>query len=270
MATSERFVCDRVAGIRLRALHWGNPTAPPLILLHGGGANARWWDHIAESFSRDFHVVALDFRGHGDSDHTEEVRVGAFDDDLDSLIEHLGARQPILVGHSMGGHVALDRASRHPETRALVLLDILGGATPRDKRVARLALSLRRTYRSREEAIARFRFFPPAPGAKASLRRAIGAASVREEEDGRWGFAFDPRWFGLPARKRPELSSIVCPTLLVRGAQSELLTPDHAQAMVATLPKGQFCEIPDAGHHVQIEQPQAVVRAIQDFLAPLA
>lgn len=270
MTTSERFVCDRVAGVRLRAVHWGDPTHATLVLLHGGGANARWWDHIAENFSRNFHVVALDFRGHGESDHPEQVKVGAFDDDLEGLLEHLGERQPILVGHSMGGHVALDHAARHPKTRALVLLDIVGGATSRDKRVARLALSLRRTYRSRDEAIRRFRFFPPAPGASASLRQAIATASVREEGDGRYGFAFDPRWFSLPARKRPELSSIVCPTLLVRGTQSELLLPDHAQAIVAALPNGQLCEIPGAGHHVQIEQPQAVVRAIEEFLAPLA
>lgn len=270
MAASERFVCDRVTGVRLRAIHWGDPARTTLVLLHGGGANAHWWDHLAVPLSDTFHVVALDFRGHGESDQPEQLKVGAFNDDLGGLLEHLGESRPILVGHSMGGHVALDHAARHPETRALVLLDIVGGAAPREKRVARLALSLRRTYRSRDEAIRRFRFFPPAPNASASLRRSIATASVREEPDGRFGFAFDPRWFSLPGRQRPPLSSIACPTLLVRGTRSKLLAPENARAIVAAFPNGQLCEIPGAGHQVQIEQPQAVLRAIEAFLAPMA
>ena len=270
MGTSERFACNRTEGVRLRTIHWGDPVRPLLVLLHGGGANAHWWDHLAQPLAQSFHVVALDFRGHGESDHPKDLKVGAFNDDLEELLEHLGNPHPILIGHSMGGHVALDHAARHPETRALVLLEIVGGATPRSRRVARLALSLRRSYRSREEAIRRYRFLPPAPGVSPTLRHAIATASVREESDGRFGFAFDPRWFSLPSRPRPALSSILCPTLLVRGETSDLLSPDGARAIIKEFPNARLCEIASAGHHAHLEEPSAALEILLEFLAPFA
>ena len=134
---------------------------------------------MARPLAERFQVVAPDFRGHGRSDHPEDRPVGAFNDDLEAVLGVLGRSDVILVGHSMGGHVALDHASRHPETRVLALLDIVGGARSRTRRMARLALSLRRNYASREEAIARYRFLPTAPLANEELRTAIAAASTR-------------------------------------------------------------------------------------------
>jgi len=121
-------------------LQWGDPAHPQLIFLHGGGANGNWWRHIAPSFADRFHVVALDFRGHGDSERPDELVVGAFNDDLEALLDHLnrnesaltsnrgGNRRPtVLVGHSMGAHVAFDHASREA-VQALVLIDPSRGA----------------------------------------------------------------------------------------------------------------------------------------------
>lgn len=268
--SSRHFESERIPGLRLRALCWGDASRVPLVLLHGGGANAHWWDHLAPALAEDFFVVAPDFRGHGDSDHPAELVVGAFNDDLEAILDRLGRSDIVLVGHSMGGHVALDHASRHPETRGLVLLDIVGGAPRRARRIARLALSLRRTYASREEALARYRFVPAAPLASEAIRAAIAAASIKEEADGRFGFDFDSRWFSVPSRERPPLSSIRCPTLLVRGETSEMLVRESAEAMVREFPDARLCEIPAAGHQVQIEAPGAVLAAILEFAAPFA
>jgi pimeloyl-ACP methyl ester carboxylesterase len=267
-ARSERFSAEGLDGVHLRVLQWGDPSARKLILLHGGGANSHWWSHLAPPLARLFHVLALDFRGHGESDHPTELVVGAFNDDLDALLSHLGTREVSLVGHSMGGHVALDHASRNPATRSLALIDISRGAGRRSGRATRLALALRRSYPTAEEAIRRFRFVPEARHATEALRASIAEASLRQEADGRFSYAFDRRWFGVPARPRPELSNVRCRTLLLRGSESPLLTREGANEIVAELPNAELCEIPEAGHHAQIDQPQRVLDALTDFLRP--
>jgi pimeloyl-ACP methyl ester carboxylesterase len=191
--------------------------------------------------------------------------VGAFSDDLEALLEHLGDPRPILVGHSMGGGVAMDHAARH-SVRGLVALDVSRGASKRSRRVARLALTLGRTYPTREAAIARYRFLPTSDRASEELRSHIASHSVREEKDGRFGFKFDPRWFSLPARPRPNLGDITCPALLVRGGASPLLTAEGAQEIVAELPQGRAVCIEDAGHHVHLDQPEAFLGALVPFL----
>jgi pimeloyl-ACP methyl ester carboxylesterase len=263
----DRFALPSLAGIHLNSVQWGNPDDPKLVLLHGGGANISWWEHLAPSLAEKFHVVALDFRGHGDSDFPEVLEPGAFNRDLEWLLEHVGTREAVLIGHSMGGHVALDHASRYPETLGVVAIEISRGGDRRERRRTRLALAARRTYRSREEALRRFRFLPPAPGADEVLRHGIAERSIREEPDGRFGFKFDPRWFGLPPGPPLEASSIACPVLLIRGEVSGLLTAAGAAGLVAELPSARSIEIAGAGHNVHLERPDAVLEAIHGFLA---
>lgn len=263
---SERFTRPRLGGLHLHAFHCGSDRQGKLVLLHGAGANAHWWDHLAPALAERFHCVALDFRGHGDSDFPEELRPGAFSEDLDALLEHLAAPGVILVGHSLGAHVALERAARSANTSALILIDFTRGASRSRRRATRLALTLGRSYRTREEAIRRFRFLPEAADASEALRQHIAARSVREEPDGRFGFKFDPRWLGVPARRAPDLRDVRCPTLLVRGANSPLLTREGALEITAEIPDARLVEIPDAGHHVHIDQPELVLRALTDFL----
>jgi len=267
---SERFTASAIDGTVLHALHWGEVGRPILVLLHGGGANAHWWDHLAPALATCFHVVALDFRGHGDSDRTEEIAAGAFELDLAALLAHLGSDRVVLAGHSMGARVALDHATRTARTRALVLLDPARGASRRSHRTARLALTLRRSYRTREDAISRFRFVPPADHVSETLRRDIAAKSLQREPDGRFGYKFDPRWFALPARPRPELSTVSCLTLVLRGSESLLLSRDGARETSAEIPHARWIEIEGAGHHVHLDQPERVLSAMLDFLEPFA
>ncbi len=264
---TERFAAAPGGEPTLHALHFGTPGNPALVLLHGGGANAHWWDHVAPALAERFHVVALDFRGHGDSDWPDALEPGAFERDLEALLAHLGRSDVHLVGHSMGGHVALAHAARHPETRAVCAIDPARGATRRDRRRARLALAARRSYRSREEAIERFRFLPPAPQAPESLRRAIALHSVRAEPDGRFSFKFDPRWFGLPRGRGLALEEVACPVLVLRGEQSPLLTESGLAELLERLPDGRGLSIPGAGHNVHLERPAEVLRALSTFLA---
>jgi pimeloyl-ACP methyl ester carboxylesterase len=269
-ACSQFFSTPSLGGVRLHAIHWGDASAPRLVLLHGGGANAHWWDHLAPTFAERFRVVALDFRGHGDSDWPREVEVGAFARDLAALLEHLGGAAPVLMGHSMGGHIALEHAARHGGVRALVAIEVVRGAVAGQSRRMRLALGFRRSYRTREEALERYRFLPPAPHASEALRARLAAHSLREEPDGRFGFKFDPRWFGLPPNPRPPLARIACPTLIVRGAESTLLSAEGAAAVAAEIPGARVAVIEGAGHNLHLEQPAAFLAEAQAFLAGLA
>jgi pimeloyl-ACP methyl ester carboxylesterase len=239
---------------------------PPIVLLHGGGANAHWWGHLGPRLATTSPVYALDFRGHGESDFPSEREIGAFNLDLEALLVHLGRQDVHLVGHSLGAAVAFDHASRFTATRSASLVDLSRGAAPGTGRRARLALSLRRTYPSREEAIARFRFLPETSQPSEALRRSIAEHSVRKEPDGRFGYQFDPAWFALPARARPDPTSVTCPVLLIRGADSQLLSAEAAHSLVEALPDGRLTEISGAGHHVLIDQPDELLSALDRFI----
>lgn len=266
----ERFTRPELEGVRLRVLHWGGGPKTPLALLHGAGANAHWWDHLAEALAADRPVAALDFRGHGDSDFPETVRPGALADDLDALLAHLGWADAVLVGHSLGAHVALDRAAREPaRTRGLALLDPARGATPSRRRATRLALHLRRSYASFEEAVARFRFLPGAAGAEEALRRGIAERSVRLEPDGRYGYKFDPRWMSVATRAAPDPAAVRCPVLVLRGETSPLLTREGAEQWRAELGGARVVEVPEAGHHVHLDRPERALELLAEFLAEL-
>jgi pimeloyl-ACP methyl ester carboxylesterase len=237
----------------------------PVILLHGGGANAHWWDQLAGRIASQRQVYALDFRGHGDSEHPKNYFVGAFNIDLEAMVDWLGREDVILIGHSLGAAVALDHASRFAATRGIVLVDLARGGTPGGGRRARLALSLRRTYRTRDEAIERYRFLPESSHPDEKIRLYIAERSIQVEPDGRFGYKFDPKWFGLPSRPRPDLEQVLFPCLLVRGGESTLLSSEAATEFITQLASGRLIEIPGAGHHVLIDQPDRLLVAIEDF-----
>jgi pimeloyl-ACP methyl ester carboxylesterase len=258
--------------VTLHCLQWeGEPNADsparaPIILLHGGGANAHWWDQVARRLAPSGPVYALDFRGHGDSEYPDDRFVGAFNMDLEAILAWIGRQDVYLVGHSMGAAVALDHASRVPATRGLVLVDLARGGPPRSGRRARLALAHRRSYRSREDAISRYQFLPESNQPDEDIRVYIAERSVRAEADGRFGFKFDPKWFSLPSRPRPDLARVLCRTLLVRGADSPLLSREAASEFVSGLRSGHLAEIAGAGHHVLIDQPDRLFEELQSFL----
>jgi pimeloyl-ACP methyl ester carboxylesterase len=258
--------------VLLHCLDWEPELAPerhalaPIILLHGGGANAHWWDHLACRLASRRQVYALDFRGHGDSAYPDERFVGAFNTDLEAMISWLGREDVYLIGHSLGAAVALDHASRFAATRGIVLVDLARGGKPGGGRRARLALSLRRNYRTREEAIERFRFLPESSRPDEAIRAYIAERSVQLDPDGRFGYKFDPGWFGLPPPPRPDLSRVLCPSLLVRGSESTLLSDEAATNFVSRLVAGRLVEIPDAGHHVLIDQPDRLFVVLENFL----
>lgn len=269
-ARSERFTRPELAGIHLHAMHWGAADAPAMVLAHGGGANGHWWTRLAPELAAAFHVVALDFRGHGESDFPESILEGDFESDLQAVLDHLEAPEAILVGHSMGGEVTLRvAAGGRARPRAAILIDLARGRSDRDRRMLRRALTIRHAYRTREEAVERFRFVPPAVHADEALRREIAGRSVHQDGDGRWSFKADPSWVrALPTGPLDE-ARVACPTLFLRGAESGVCSEQGARSLLAGLPHGRLVTVPRAGHHVHLDAPDATAREIRRFLHDL-
>lgn len=265
-----RFTRPGLDGVHLHARIQGDADAPCVVLLHGGGANLHWWDEIAPRLAAHFRVVALDFRGHGDSDHPEELVVGAFHRDLEALLEELGTDEVALVGHSMGGHVALDHACAHPSVWGLVTVEVSFGSAVRERRRTRLALQFRREYATFEEAVARYRLLPHTPGVSEERRHELARHSIQALPGGTFAYKFDPRWFGLPSAPHGKLGDLRCPCLVIRGADSSLLTREGAESLVAKLPRGELLEVPDSGHNVHLEAPEVVAGAIEAHLSACA
>ncbi|MFN9358312.1 MAG: alpha/beta fold hydrolase [Alphaproteobacteria bacterium] len=244
--TSHSFVSQR---LKLRYVDWGNPGAPPLILLHGGRDHSRSWDWTAEALRTKWHVIAPDLRGHGDSEWSPDVDYGTLANlyDLAQLIHQQGLAPVTIVAHSFGGNIALRYAGTYPENvRRLVAIEGLGPsprmladrlAKPPGKRLrdwieAKRASAGRtpRKYASIDEALQRMK------EANAYLSdaqaRHLTIHGVSQNEDGTYSWKFDPYMrifppFDMAQADIEQLwAAISCPTLLMYGEKSWASNPE--------------------------------------------
>jgi pimeloyl-ACP methyl ester carboxylesterase len=265
-----------IRGFRLHYLAWGDPAHPPLILLHGITGHARTWDTLATALADRWHVLALDQRGHGDSDPAPdgEYTVGAMADDLEAFADALGYRRFTLLGLSMGGRVAIGFTGAHPErVERLVLVDIAPEIHPAGMaRIRTLIANAPESIESEEWAVETAMAANPRADV-AELRHRIKHA-LKREPDGTltWKYARDLReMMRRGGRREPmdlweRLTRITCPTLLVRGAESDVLSPELAARVVASLRDGRLVEVPDAGHTVPGDRPVQFVEVVRRFL----
>lgn len=258
-------------GLRLRCRDWGGP-GRPLLALHGLAAHAHWWDPVGPHLAGRIRLLALDWRGHGQSAWPRPAAYRTEDlvDDLRAVIDRLELRGLVLAGHSMGGHAALAFAARHPDRLdRLVVLD----AKPRANvdRLRRLREGPPRSrveFPTRAAALARFRLRPPETVAPPALVRAIGRHGVHRVAAGRWVYRFDPEYDRrrIPLDAWPLLERIPVPTLILRGEHSTVLPREVAERMAKLLPSARLEEIGGAHHHVTLDAPAAVARAILEWL----
>jgi pimeloyl-ACP methyl ester carboxylesterase len=258
-----------VNGARIAYRAWGPAGSDGVVLVHGGAAHARWWDHIAPLLARDVRVVAPDMSGHGDSDHRETYRLDQWAAEVVAVAPAGGiSGRPFVIGHSMGGLVALRAGARHgPGLRAVAAIDSpVRDFTP-EERAARdgQAFGSLRVYPSREQAISRFRTLPAQETLPYVLRH-VAETSVREV-DGGWSWKFDPGVFTRdPAVHEPVLP-VDCPAILMSGefgllaGQTPNRLTDRAGRPVPTL------EIPGAAHHVMLDSPRALIASLRTLIA---
>ncbi len=266
---------DRVVtanGVRLHYVEWGAPDRPAMLLLHGGSAHARWWDFCIAPLLDRYRVLSLDLRGHGDSEWsaTADYDLETHVDDVLAVIDALALRDFVLVGHSFGGMVALATAAR-PEAQlaALVLIDTRAQV---GERAARFMEALRKmahpVFQSADDAVRRFRLLPVATGASPEVLAHVARHAIRERDDGTWTLKFDRRAIAntRPCDLTPALAAVRCPLLVVRAAESELMSREVLEEMCAAVPGAQGVEIAASHHHIMLDQPLALAAALNRFL----
>ena len=246
-----------------------------MLFIHGGSAHAHWWDFIAPAFVDDFHVLALDLRGHGESEWPKDWEYSSlhYTSDLEQVIDRWGLGAPVLLGHSMGAHNVLVYASRNSaKLRAMVAID-----TPPD--YSKYAVEFLRTYaekpprrfESHEEAIASFKVLPRETRARKEILDHIARHTYKRTEDGSWTHKLDRRTLMRePLQVWDQLSQIKCPALIVKVTQSPVLDIEAARRMIAILPDARLTEIADSFHHVMFDNPVALIAALRSFAAELS
>lgn len=270
MQAHDRFI--RINGLTLHYREWGNPGAPPVVLLHGGSAHAHWWDFFGDAIADTYRVLALDLRGHGDSEHADPpaYRIADYAVDLAAFADALPVPRFHLVGHSLGGIVATAYAGRAPErVRSLVIVD----SQPRISHAgAHYMLRLHNFpqlhYRDHAEAVRRFRLLPKATSAAPEVLAHVAAHSFRQVADGRWTLKFDRE--SLAHAEAQDLTNVLaslrCPLLLIRGEHSTLVSSRALAVMRAAAPRAAAVDIPNAHHHVMLDDPPEFARIVRGFL----
>jgi pimeloyl-ACP methyl ester carboxylesterase len=259
-----------VAGTTIRYRAWGDRGQPGVVLVHGGAAHSRWWDHVAPLLAAGRRVAAMDLSGHGDSGRRTVYSLDIWADELIAVAEAAGiAGPPVLVGHSMGGFVTLTAARRHGAvlTGVLAIDSPVRELTPEEKAARdRQAFGPLRVYPSREEALKRFRPIPDEGPVLSYVVDYIAAESIREVPGG-WSWKFDPKIFGRPALSPSLLTTVDCRVALFR-AERGLVSEQMGEVMYDRLGRAApLIEIPDAGHHIMLDQPLALVTGLRTLLA---
>jgi pimeloyl-ACP methyl ester carboxylesterase len=243
-----------------------------VLLLHSLGAHSHWWDWTAPLLAERHHVVALDLRGHGSSDRAEPPAYRAADHvrDIIEVLERLGWRSPLVIGHSLGGYVGINLAALHPNrVAALVVADTMTEWSTQEAEWATGALERPEPeFNSLEAAVARYRLRPSETTASAEMIRHLAEEAFRERRPGVWQYVFDRR---VLADSRPDaqpiLSGVLCPTLVVRGAGSSIMDKPSWLRVATSVKRGQFAEVKGAFHHLILDDPPQFVEVVSRWLA---
>jgi pimeloyl-ACP methyl ester carboxylesterase len=263
-----------IAGIRLRLQDYGAAGKPQMLCLHGGAANAHWYDFVAHGFSADYHMRAIDLRGHGDSqwDASPVPSYGYHRHaaDVNELAAKLDLRDFVLMGHSMGGMIGSIYAATYPgRVKAFMLVDTTIKFTP--ERIAGFgAISNRegRHYASQEEFIKNYKVHPGGSTAAPEILRHIAFNSGRQFADGRWRHKVDRKVYSNRelVDSFPLWNKIKIPTLLMKGDRSARIDPPTVAEVKSRAPQVRVAEVANSDHHITLDNPAGFIQAARAFL----
>ena len=266
-----------INGLRLHYIDWPREGAQTMLLVHGFAGHALSWDVFGEAMSRHFNVIALDQRGHGDSEWAGEYSTEHSIADLREFIAALELDRIVLVGHSMGARNSIAYLSRHPErVEKFVIVDMGPELNPAGGRRIRDGWrNSQDVFDSREQAFGQLRAVNQRPPLEHHRSRVYHG--LKQTPEGKWTWKYDKKLRtgeGLrPAGPSPSAeeywsmwAGIPCPSLLVRGGVSDLLAPETAAKMAAVNSRCTLVEIPGAGHSVPMDKPVDFEQAVAAWL----
>ena len=261
-------------GITLHYQEWGPVDCAPIVLLHGLRAYGQWFEEFCEVAAARFRLIALDQRGRGKSGWAGKggYTTDHYVSDLQALVQQLRLSRLSLIGHSMGGTNVVNYAARHPfDLKSVVIVDAAPEVDPAG--IARIRGELGRTpasFANLDEA----RRFLAGLHSRATPRSLDTRLQwmLKPNDDGTIGWRIDPQIFDPsmtpdpPQRMWQALAAIQCPTLMVRGMESDIVSRDAARRAIGVVAKGQFVEVPNAGHMIVEENPRGFTDVVLPFL----
>ena len=272
-------------GLRFHYREWGDTrTRHAVLMLHGYAETSEAWSEIAQDLAREFRVIAIDQRGHGqtdrasDHDYTRATQM----EDLEAIVESLGLRSVTLIGHSMGGANAICYAAEHPEmVTALIVVETAPEVLRSGIESVRRLMATGDKFASLEQAMEAFRPYLPYASSEQVERRVRGSFTVND--DGMYVWDFDPAFRDAtvrppdpdPGQRRvadlwDDVDRIQCPTMIMRGAETDMLTPEAIQRLHRRIAGSRVSLIEDAGHNVPTDQPSALALNVREFLQSIA
>jgi esterase len=263
--------------LRIHYLDWGAASAAPVVCVHGYTSSAQAFNAPARHFQARVRLVVPDVRGHGESAWSPTGAYQYADQvgDLAVFVDALGLGQFTLIGTSMGGIIAMAYAGEHPDRlRGLVVNDIGPDAETGSQRITETVGSRPEEFATLDEAMAyRRQVSPITAGRSEDDQRELALGVLRQHADGRWLWKMDPAYIrqrvqeGPPRRPPlwPVLQRLPCPTMVIWGTDSDVLSEAQALRMVETLPKGQLVSVPGVGHAPTLMEP-AALSALERFL----
>jgi pimeloyl-ACP methyl ester carboxylesterase len=264
---ADRFVT--VNGLRIHYVDWGGADKPPLILIHGLDRVARTFDHVAPHFASRFRVIAIDMRGHGDSDWDPQARYVVEDHvtDLEGLVQQLGLRNITLWGNSTGGRVVQVFAGKHPELVSRVISEDVGPERPQQisDSYARRVKQEDQGWASEEELLA---ILLKSPSASEAVVKPYVRYGTKRRADGRIVWKRDPNLVkGFVATDLWQyVGKIRAPILYVIGGRSKIVPPETQEELKKRLPNAQIVTLPDTGHYPSDEKPAEFLAIVDRFL----
>jgi pimeloyl-ACP methyl ester carboxylesterase len=274
-----------VQGVPIELLTWGEVGRPGLLFLHGNAAHAEWWSFIAPLLTPAYRVAAISWSGMGGSGWRDAYAPEIFAEEIFAAAEaaelFASATKPVVIAHSFGGVPAVHAAAQGGERlRAVVVID-----TPLLSPEMRKAREAKRPpprtpkphniYRTLEDALRRFRFLPPQGCENLFIADHIARTSLKQVErspDGPqgWTWRFDPFLWRNYRRGDPaaDLAGAKCPVAIMWGERSQLFDENIIAFIRSIAPAGSpMIAIPEAEHHVMVDQPLALVAALRALLA---
>jgi len=278
MTTSAQTPQDRfltVNGLRIHYLDWGSDGKQPLILLHGIGRIAHTFDHLAAHFNKNYHVIAVDMRGHGDSgwDPNGQYLVEDYVKDIAGMASQLQLKNIVIWGNSTGGRVAQVFAGMHPELVSAVISEDVGPERPReiaDSGANRLKQEDARGWASEEELLAELK----TSNARTSeeILKAYVQYGSKHRPDGRVIWKRDPNIANgfVPTELWQYVREIKSPIIYILGGRSTIVPADTQAKLKQTLPQVQIESLPGLGHYPSEENAKDFLVIVDKFMEKIS